>query len=56
MEKNSMYYDVNNSKIYKNLYRPSTNISRFFRVLWGILIVGDSPISKNQYYSSRKSR
>ena len=56
MQKDQKYYDVSKSKIYKNLYRPSTNFSRFFKVLWGILVVGDSPISKNNYYKAKKSR
>ena len=56
MQKNKRYYDVNKSKIYKNLYRPSTNFSRFFKVLWGILVVGDSPISNKKYYNAKKLR
>jgi len=56
MKKNEMYFDVHNAKIYKDLYRPSTNISRFFKTLWGIMVVGDSPISSQKYYSNKKTR
>lgn len=56
MEKKEMYFDVNKARIYKDLYRPSTNLSRFFKTLLGILIHGDSSISNRSYYSSRKTK
>jgi hypothetical protein len=49
MENKRMIYDVNQSKIYKDAYRPSSNLTRFIKALVSILIVGDSPITSYQY-------
>jgi hypothetical protein len=53
MENKRMIYDVNQAKIYKDSYRPSTNLSRFFKALVSIIIVGDSPITTYPYKNKR---
>lgn len=53
MQKKYMY-DVNHSKIYKDLYRPSTNIFRFLKTVLSILLVGDSPISSQYRHHAKK--
>ncbi|MDF2190940.1 hypothetical protein [Paraflavitalea sp. CAU 1676] len=45
MQKNTMYYDTHRAKINKDIYRPSSNVLRFFRSLMAVLMVGKSPIS-----------
>jgi hypothetical protein len=40
-----MYYDVHRAKINKDIYRPSTNIFRFIKSLFAVLMLGDSPMS-----------
>jgi hypothetical protein len=49
MENKRMSYEVNQTRIYKDAYRPSSNLSRFFKAVWSIILVGDSPISKPSY-------
>ena len=40
-----MYYDVQNAKIHKTIYRPSSNIVRFVKALFAVIMLGNSPIS-----------
>ncbi len=47
MEKKDMYFDVNKARIYQKYYRPSTNLWMFVKTLFGIMLIGDSPISKD---------
>jgi len=47
MQKNTMYYDTRRAKIHKDIYRPSSNVLRFFRSLLAVLMVGKSPISSS---------
>jgi hypothetical protein len=54
MENKRMNYDVNQAKIYKDAYRPSSNLSHFFRALCSIILVGGSPITTQQYYYSKR--
>ncbi|MFM9909122.1 MAG: hypothetical protein ACKVOW_07235 [Chitinophagaceae bacterium] len=49
MKKNSMYYDTHRTKMCRDIYKPSSNIVRFFKTLWSVLIVGHSPISDTSY-------
>jgi hypothetical protein len=56
MQNNSRYYEVEKAKVYKDLYRPSTSLSRFFKTLLGIMVSGNSPISHQKYYSSKRTR
>lgn len=53
MEKSNMYYDVRKTMIHKNVYRPSSNLSRFARVLISILLIGQSPIQHRPDYARR---
>jgi hypothetical protein len=45
MQKNTMYYDTHRAKICKDIYRPSSNLFRFFKSLMAVLMIGKSPIS-----------
>ncbi len=49
MQKNSMYYDTHRAKICKNIYRPSSNITRFVKSLLAVILIGRSPISGHSY-------
>jgi len=40
-----MYYDVHRAKIHKTIYRPSSNIIRFVKALFAVVMLGNSPIS-----------
>ena len=53
MEKKSMYYDVHNTKICRDHYRPSTGIIRLIKSVWTVLMIGESPITQS---SSRRRR
>ena len=48
-----MNYDVNQAKIYKDAYRPSSNLTRFFKALVSIILMGDSPITTDPYKIKR---
>ena len=56
MEKNSKYYDIHRTRIYKDLYRRSANLPRFFKAVIGIFLTGGSPISKHGHNFTKKSR
>lgn len=45
MQKNAMYYDTRRARIHKDIYRPSSNMLRFFRSLLAVLMIGRSPIA-----------
>jgi len=47
-----MYYDVHRAKIYKTIYRPSSNLVRLAKSLIVVLMSGNSPISTT--YSKRR--
>lgn len=53
MEKNTMYFDTNRTKINKDIYRPSSNLLRFLKSLLAVLLVGQSSINHGSY--SRRS-
>jgi hypothetical protein len=53
MEKNNMYYSVQQTMIHKNVYRPSSNFTRFARFLWSIILVGQSPINHRTDYARK---
>ena len=56
MNKTHMYFDTRNAKIYKDLYRPSSKLSRFFHTILSVIIVGQSPVSTPDYHYTRKSK
>ncbi len=45
MQKTIMYYDTHRAKICKDIYRPSSNLLRFAKSLFAVLMIGQSPIS-----------
>ena len=45
MQKKSMYYDVNNTKICRNHYKSSNGIFSLIKNIWTVLLVGESPIN-----------
>jgi hypothetical protein len=53
MKKDAMYYDVHRAKIYKTIYRPSSNLVRFAKSLMAVLMQGNSPISTSPYAKRR---
>ena len=53
MNKNPMYYDTHRTKICKNIYKPSPNLFRFFKSIWAVFMIGESPISKSAYSRRR---
>jgi hypothetical protein len=53
MEKNNMYYNVHQTMIHKQVYRPSSNLSRFVKILWSIIVMGQSPINHRTDYGRR---
>jgi hypothetical protein len=50
MEKNSMYFNVHQTQINRSVYRPSSNLSRFVKFLWCIVLQGHSPIENRPRY------
>lgn len=48
-----MYYDTHRTKIFKSIYRPSSNLMRLVKSVWSVLVVGHSPISDTSYYRRR---
>jgi len=44
--KNRMYFDTSKAKIYKEIYRPSTNIFHLIRTLFSVILFGQSPVAK----------
>lgn len=56
MKNSHMSFDTRNAKIYKDIYRPSSKLSRFFGTILAIIIVGQSPVSSPDYHYTRKSK
>ena len=48
MQMNQMEHDVRNTRIYKGLYRPSSNLSRFIGTILSILLSGHSQIDTSR--------
>lgn len=48
-----MHYDVTHAKIYKTMYRPSSNLVRFAKSLMAVIMQGNSPISTSPYTKRR---
>ncbi|MBC7850295.1 MAG: hypothetical protein H7Y31_11195 [Chitinophagaceae bacterium] len=53
MHRNSMFYDTHRTKICKDIYRPSSNLTRFIKSVFAVIMVGQSSIS-NTSYAKRK--
>ena len=54
MENKRMNYDVNQARIYKDAYRPSSNLTHFFKALCSIILIGGSPITTQNYYPNKR--
>lgn len=55
MKKDHLQYDVRKTRIYKDIYRPSSNPSRFFGTLLSIILHGQSQVGTSDAFLSRKS-
>jgi len=53
MEKNNMFFDTHKAKIHRDLYRPSTNLGRFIRSLFTVVISGQSPLGRPAVYKRK---
>ena len=56
MKKDHMQYDVRKARIYKDIYRPSSNPSRFFCTLLSIILHGQSQVGSPDHQFPRKLR
>lgn len=45
MQKKTMYFDVNNTKICRNHYKTSSGFLSLIKNIWTVLVVGESPIN-----------
>jgi hypothetical protein len=55
MSNNSLHYNKEKVKIYRDGYRSSSNISHFFKSLLSVIIMGQSPVGSVSYYRIKKS-
>ena len=53
MEKNNMYYDTNKARIFKDLYRPTPNLTRFFKSLFTVVLSGQSPLGSSAVHKRK---
>ncbi|HSZ85738.1 MAG TPA: hypothetical protein VK787_06890 [Puia sp.] len=56
MQKNNMYFDTNRTKIYKDIYRPSSNFFTFFRSILSVILSGHPVAGNPSYYRIKKSK
>jgi hypothetical protein len=56
MKKDHLHYDARKTKIYKDIYRPSSNPSRFLGTLLSIILRGQSQVGTSDAFLSRKSK
>jgi hypothetical protein len=56
MKREKMYFDTQRVKLYKNVYRPSSNISRFVRTLLAVILEGHSPQGDYTHHQARRKR
>ncbi|MBS1597178.1 MAG: hypothetical protein JST75_03060 [Bacteroidetes bacterium] len=54
MKKNHMYFDTQRAKVYKDIYRPSSNIYRFFKSLMSVIVDGHSPSGNYMHYHKKR--
>lgn len=52
MQKKSMYYDVNHTRICRDHYKAGFGVTRLFKNIWTVLMYGSSPIA----HSARKRK
>ncbi len=56
MQKNNMYFDTHKTKIYRDIYRPSSSLSRLLKTVLSVILVGQSPVGNPSYHHLKKSR
>ncbi|HEV2353596.1 MAG TPA: hypothetical protein VGR89_05100 [Puia sp.] len=57
MQKNLMQHNVRRTRIYKDIYRPSSNPSRFFGTILSVLLHGHSQVGNQDFnYPRGKGR
>ncbi len=54
MNKDHMSFDTRNAKIYKDIYRPSSKISRFLGTILSVILMGQSPVTHTDYHHMRR--
>ena len=54
MKKDHLQYDVRKTRIYKDIYRPSTNLSRFLGALLSIILHGQSQVGNPDVHVFRR--
>jgi hypothetical protein len=54
MKKDHLHYDVRKARIYRDVYRPSSKLSRFFGAILAIIFQGQSPVSSTHLYDYRR--
>jgi hypothetical protein len=54
MEKNNMYFDTHKVKVYRDIYRRSSNPYRFLGSLFSIILEGQSPVTSTYHYHNKK--
>ena len=50
MKRDNMYFDTQRSKLYKDTYRPSSNIYRFFKSIMAVIVEGHAPSGSYYHY------
>lgn len=56
MNKEQMDFDTRQAKIYKDIYRPSSKISRFLGTLLSVIVMGQSQLSNSDYHYTRRHK
>ena len=46
MEKKSMYYNIDQTKICRDHYKPSIGVMKLIKSVWAVIMIGESPISQ----------
>ncbi len=54
MKKNNMYYDTHKVKVYRDIYRRSSNPYRFLGSLFSVIREGQSPVTNTYHYHNKK--
>jgi hypothetical protein len=54
MKQDHLPYEVRKARIYKDIYRPSSNLSRFLGALLSIILQGQSPVGSSLHSQRRR--
>ena len=54
MNHDQLQYEVRKARIYKDIYRPSSNLTRFFGTLLSVLLHGQSQVGGSAHVYRRK--